>query len=73
MNDERVFGLDMCRDLYLNRMKRIDLEKLIDSYDKISRQIYNRVKRGLNSKISAVKDIPNKPRNRIPLYEPLDR
>ncbi len=43
-SNETIVGLEMCRDLYLKRMNGIDLEKLIDNYDKASRQIYNLAK-----------------------------
>ncbi|MDP6629150.1 MAG: four helix bundle protein [Candidatus Marinimicrobia bacterium] len=43
-SNETVVGLEMCRDLYGDRMKDLNLKSLIDSYDKTGRMIYNLAK-----------------------------
>ncbi len=38
--NETIVGLEQCKDIYGERMKETSLIELIDSYDKIGRQLY---------------------------------
>jgi four helix bundle protein len=38
--NETIVGLEQCKDIYGERMKGISFIELIDSYDKIGRQLY---------------------------------
>lgn len=38
--NETIVGLEMCRDIYGNRMNSLPLAELIDLYDKAGRQLY---------------------------------
>ena len=40
-SNETIVGLEQCRDIYGGQMTGIDLESIIDTYDKSDRQIYN--------------------------------
>jgi four helix bundle protein len=39
--NETIVGLEQCKDIYGERMKGISFGELIDSYDKMGRQLYN--------------------------------
>ena len=39
--NETIVGLEMCRDIYKKHMENIDLDVVIDTYDKAGRQLYN--------------------------------
>lgn len=38
--NETIVGLEQCKDIYGERMKEISFIEIIDSYDKIGRQLY---------------------------------
>jgi four helix bundle protein len=38
--NETIVGLEQCKDIYGERMKGISFIEIIDSYDKIGRQLY---------------------------------
>jgi len=38
--NETIVGLEQCKDIYIENMKSVSFVELIDSYDKIGRQLY---------------------------------
>lgn len=38
--NETIVGLEQCKDIYIEKMKSVSFVELIDSYDKIGRQLY---------------------------------
>lgn len=42
--NETIVGLEQCNDIYGERMKGVSFVELVDSYDKIGRQLYKLAK-----------------------------